>query len=183
MQPEPALVDALVRLLDAPDAHHEGAPPEAELVAPPIYGRWPVRRHTVPATQPRRLRELNVDPRHRAAAGLGAEVVRENQERYVDAAWKQVGTYWPPTACRTSLGSFSGSASACTPATSPRWGSTPSSRSPLRSTAASPWATECLHAGQGRHAAVGDRGSGAFAGWPPHRARCCGAPHAWPVVP
>ena len=90
--PEPTLVEALVRLLDAPDAHlAEGAPPEAEPVAPPIYGRWPVRRHTVPETQPRWLRELNVDPRHRAAAGLGADVVRENQERYVDAAWKQVG--------------------------------------------------------------------------------------------
>jgi hypothetical protein len=90
--PDPTLVEALVRLLDAPDAHlAEGAPPEAEPVAPPIYGRWPTRRHTVPASQPRWLRELNVDPRHRAAAGLGTEVVRANQERYVDAAWKQVG--------------------------------------------------------------------------------------------
>ncbi len=91
----PALVEALVRVLDAPNAHvAAGAPRDAEAVAPPIYGQWPARRHTVPATPnapPRWLRELNVDPRHRAAAGLGAQVVRENQERFVEAAWKQVG--------------------------------------------------------------------------------------------
>jgi hypothetical protein len=94
-EPAPALVDALVRVLDAPSEHLDGGAPDgAEAVAPPIYGQWPVRRHTVPATatdEPRWLRELNVDPRHRAAAGLGAQVVRENQERYVAAAWKQVG--------------------------------------------------------------------------------------------
>jgi len=90
--PAPAMVEGLVELLDAPSEHlGEGTPPEAEPVGPPIYGRWPARRHTVPASQPRWLRELNVDPRHRAAAGLGAEVVRANQERYVDAAWRQVG--------------------------------------------------------------------------------------------
>lgn len=90
--PDQDFVDALVELLDAPSAHVlEGASPDAEAVAPPIYGQWPVRQHTVPANLPRWLRELNVDPRHRAAAGLGAQVVRVNQERYVDAAWKQVG--------------------------------------------------------------------------------------------
>ncbi len=90
-----ALVDALVGVLDAPaEQLGGGAPDGAEAVAPPIYGQWPVRRHTIPATttaRPRWLRELNTDPRHRAAAGLGAQVVRENQERYVSAAWKQVG--------------------------------------------------------------------------------------------
>ncbi len=90
-----ALVEALIGVLDAPaEQLGGGAPDGAEAVAPPIYGQWPTRRHTIPATataRPRWLRELNADPRHRAAAGLGAQVVRENQERYVSAAWKQVG--------------------------------------------------------------------------------------------
>jgi hypothetical protein len=65
----------------------------AENVAPPIYGSWHARTHVVPAPgeQPKWLRDLNADPRHRAAAGLGTEVVKANQERYMDAAWEQVG--------------------------------------------------------------------------------------------
>ena len=34
---------------------------------------------------------MNLDPRARVAGGLGAEVVRENQEDIVDVAWQQVG--------------------------------------------------------------------------------------------
>ena len=49
-----------------------------------------VRQHTVPADQPRWLRELNLDPRSRAAAGLGAEIVRQNQEQFVQWCWEQV---------------------------------------------------------------------------------------------
>ena len=43
------------------------------------------------AGDPEWLRELNLDPRARAAAGLGAEVVRANQEDFMQAAWEQVG--------------------------------------------------------------------------------------------
>ena len=95
--PPPAdeLVDALIRVLDAPAEHIlDGAPDDAESVSPPIYGQWAVRQHTVPATptaRPRWLRDLNIDPRNRAAAGLGAQIVRENQERFVSASWQQVG--------------------------------------------------------------------------------------------
>jgi hypothetical protein len=34
---------------------------------------------------------LNLDPRHRVAAGFGTSVVQRNQEAYVEAAWQQVG--------------------------------------------------------------------------------------------
>ena len=34
---------------------------------------------------------LNLDPRYRAAAGLGARVVRANQEEYMRLAWEQIG--------------------------------------------------------------------------------------------
>lgn len=35
--------------------------------------------------------ELNLDPRHRTAAGIGTNVIKKNQEEYMDAAWSQVG--------------------------------------------------------------------------------------------
>ncbi len=65
----------------------------AENVGPPIYGSWHVRQHDVPESgqNPKWLRELNTDPRHRAAGGLGTEVVKANQEQFMDAAWEQVG--------------------------------------------------------------------------------------------
>ena len=34
---------------------------------------------------------VNLDPRYRAAAGLGARVVQANQEQYVRSAWEQIG--------------------------------------------------------------------------------------------
>ncbi|MGD6978837.1 hypothetical protein [Citricoccus sp. CH26A] len=37
------------------------------------------------------VRELNLDPRYRVAAAIGARVVRENQEHLVGAAWRQAG--------------------------------------------------------------------------------------------
>jgi len=65
----------------------------------PLYGRW----H---ALQKRLLRErdgsaispddnwvhdLNLDPRHRVAAGYGTRIVQQNQEECMDAAWRQLG--------------------------------------------------------------------------------------------
>lgn len=69
-------------------------PPPA--VGPPVYGQLAVgatatAANLVTATPPPWLRETNLDPRLRVAAGLGGEVVRQNQERYVEEAWKQVG--------------------------------------------------------------------------------------------
>ena len=85
-------VDALVEVLNAPAEHVvTGASPDAETVSPPIYGGWPVKVSELGAAVPRWLGELNGDPRHRAAAGLGTEVVRINQERFMHAAWTQVG--------------------------------------------------------------------------------------------
>ncbi|MBK5224232.1 MAG: hypothetical protein JJE52_15440, partial [Acidimicrobiia bacterium] len=87
-------VEKLVELVDSTaDAASGGTASDAEAVAPPIHGQWQADVHQIPdaGARPRWLRELNADPRHRAAAGLGAEVVRANQEAYVDAAWAQVG--------------------------------------------------------------------------------------------
>lgn len=63
----------------------------APTVAPPIYGAWHARKHLVDANEGRWLNDLNRDPRFRAAAGKGTEVVRANQETFMDACWAQVG--------------------------------------------------------------------------------------------
>ena len=44
-----------------------------------------------PDSRPAWPHELNLDPRQRAAGGLGARVVRKHQERYMKLAWEQVG--------------------------------------------------------------------------------------------
>jgi hypothetical protein len=66
------------------------------LLAPPIYGCWQAARHIVevspvaPATLTW-LDELNLDPRHRAVAGLGTAVIQSQQEQLMAAAWEQLG--------------------------------------------------------------------------------------------
>jgi hypothetical protein len=88
----PDAVRAQLRtVLDAAAAQASPGPaPAAATLGPPLYGEWHAGRHTVPADQPRWLRELNLDPRRRAAAGLGAEIVRQNQEQFVQWCWEQV---------------------------------------------------------------------------------------------
>jgi hypothetical protein len=61
--------------------------------APPIYGAWQagVERVDLPSVDPGWVPGINLDPRYRAAAGLGARVVRKNQDRYMQSAWGQIG--------------------------------------------------------------------------------------------
>lgn len=63
------------------------------VVAPPIYGCWHagVDRVDLPVTDPGWVPALNLDPRYRAAAGLGARAVRKNQDAYMRSAWGQIG--------------------------------------------------------------------------------------------
>jgi hypothetical protein len=58
------------------------------VLGPPLYGGTEQA-----ATQPDAgfLADLNLDPRYRAAAGLGAEIVRREQERLVARAWEALG--------------------------------------------------------------------------------------------
>jgi hypothetical protein len=59
------------------------------VVAPPFYGSGPSGATVVPGAG--WLRTVNDDPVSRAAAGLGAAVVRADQEALVAAAWDQAG--------------------------------------------------------------------------------------------
>lgn len=69
------------------------------LITPPLYGRWHAKMQRLLRDEAGNLlpqntnwvHDLNLDPRFRVAAGLGTHVVQQNQESYMDAAWKQVG--------------------------------------------------------------------------------------------
>ena len=69
--------------------------PDDPILTPPAYGRWhaDVARVADAASAPglEWLAELNADPRNRAAAGLGAQVVQARQEELMERAWAQVG--------------------------------------------------------------------------------------------
>ena len=64
------------------------------LVAAPLYGRayfvTPTLEAPAAGIAPSWKHQLNLDPRYRALAAVGAEVVRDNQEEYVRRAWDQV---------------------------------------------------------------------------------------------
>ena len=72
-----------------------GGVPQPPRVGPPIYGQLAAGANAslsnFETVGPPWLRKLNLDPRLRVAAGLGAEVVRRNQDRYMESAWRQVG--------------------------------------------------------------------------------------------
>ncbi len=64
------------------------------VVTPPLYGRaYMVTPALLPPTVAIATswkHTLNLDPRYRALAALGAQVVQDNQEEYVRRAWEQV---------------------------------------------------------------------------------------------
>ncbi|MEM7703302.1 MAG: hypothetical protein AAF251_15300 [Pseudomonadota bacterium] len=65
---------------------------EQPVLSPPLYGRWhALQDNGDPANRTDWFHTLNFDPRLRIAAGLGAEVVRRNQERLMAEAWRQLG--------------------------------------------------------------------------------------------
>lgn len=66
-------------------------PEEDPVVLPPLYGQWHADQKAVEENSPYWFQEVNLDVRYRIAAGLGARVVRENQNNFLEVAWKQVG--------------------------------------------------------------------------------------------
>ena len=60
-------------------------------VRPPMYGSTYTGASVVDAAATGWLAELNVDPAARVAAGVGAAVVRQQQDALVAAAWEQAG--------------------------------------------------------------------------------------------
>jgi hypothetical protein len=86
------LRDGLQQTLNAASRiSQQGGAATASPIGPPLYGEWHAKTHTVSPTAPAWFRDLNLDIRSRAAAGLGAEAVRGNQEALAQACWEQVG--------------------------------------------------------------------------------------------
>jgi hypothetical protein len=79
----------------ADDEQHTGLadPDDDPLVTVPLYGRWHafVERVAPFATDRTWINELNTDPRFRAVAGMGTQVIQQNQEDYMRRAWEQIG--------------------------------------------------------------------------------------------
>jgi len=106
--------DDLARLINLSDSYQSKTvqdthadpklPPELQgdadpLITPPLYGHWHANVERLLFDQdgsdlnPNRnwVHNLNLDPRFRVAAGFGTKVIQDNQEKYMEAAWKQVG--------------------------------------------------------------------------------------------
>ncbi len=97
---------AIAKLINLADDYSRSAPsavnPDGDpdpVVTSPLYGRWPalVNRvltaadgSTLPNDQDW-IHRLNLDPRFRVAAGLGTDVVQHNDQKYMAAAWQQIG--------------------------------------------------------------------------------------------
>ena len=79
----------------ADDEQHNGLadPDDDPLVTVPLYGRWHafVERVAPFATERTWINELNTDPRFRAVAGMGTQVIQQKQEDYMRRAWEQIG--------------------------------------------------------------------------------------------
>src|SRR5205085_8317576 len=102
--PKPnAVQEKLAAVINQPSADLVSRASDGDpIVAPPIYGRWHAARKkaflragdSTDVTKPLSdfwLDQLNLDPRHRTAAGLGARVAGDQQEAFMAAAWRQVG--------------------------------------------------------------------------------------------
>ncbi|MBZ9772621.1 hypothetical protein [Mesorhizobium sp. CO1-1-8] len=95
--PVPLQVD-LAAQANLPDTLIEAGDPDPT-IAPPLYGTWHAltrRLATDPLEQHEEdkldwVRRINLDPRFRAPAGFGTRIIQDQQERYMDAAWGQVG--------------------------------------------------------------------------------------------
>ena len=63
------------------------------VVTPPLYGHYQAALTGLPdeGQLPAWIQDLNLDPIHRAPAGLGTRVVQENQDQLVASAWDQLG--------------------------------------------------------------------------------------------
>jgi hypothetical protein len=95
--PRPLQIE-LAQLINLPDLYRAEGEPDP-IITPPLYGTWHAMtkrvlddRDGTPITPAETwVQRLNLDPRFRAAAGIGTRVVQDQQEKLVDAAWEQIG--------------------------------------------------------------------------------------------
>ncbi|MEM9150481.1 MAG: hypothetical protein AAGB19_08515, partial [Cyanobacteria bacterium P01_F01_bin.3] len=90
-----------IKAIPNADADAEPGPDPDPLITPPIYGRWHAKTqrlltdesgNDLPSTvNANWVHDINLDPPFRVTAGFGTEVIKQNQESYMDAAWGQIG--------------------------------------------------------------------------------------------
>jgi len=70
---------------------------EIRRVVPPVYGKWHFSRRLdvlkLDSNRRNWINQLNLDPRYRYVAGLGAQYVKEKQEELMQSAWEQLREY------------------------------------------------------------------------------------------
>lgn len=82
--------DDLARLLE--EEEQKTSDDEDPIVGPGTFGHVYVPKGSVRVDSPSWASELNLDPRHRAAAAVGVEVIRKNQDAYLEGAERQLGS-------------------------------------------------------------------------------------------
>jgi len=62
------------------------------VVGPPLYASFQTLRHQLSSQNDSQgwLNELNLDPRFRASAGLGTQIIQEQQDELMASAWQQL---------------------------------------------------------------------------------------------
>ena len=99
--PDPTQADSLAIIVNTPQENvvspvangSTNAAGRRIEVKPHMVGAWPAKKHQAAKSELAQhwVAGLNLNPRYRGAAGYGNEVVRQNQESFVDAAWDQIG--------------------------------------------------------------------------------------------
>ncbi len=92
------LQEDLTRLINLADDYQAAGDPDP-IITPPLYGTWHALMKRVVAERDGTtitpvenwVHRLNLDPRFRVAAGIGTRIIQDNQEKYMDAAWEQIG--------------------------------------------------------------------------------------------
>ncbi len=92
---------ALAEIINTPGAVATNSGSDQDpILAPPIYGCWQAASRRIeprpppspPADSPAAwLNELNLDPRNRAVAAMGTQVIQRQQEALMASAWAQLG--------------------------------------------------------------------------------------------
>lgn len=92
------LQEDLARLINLADDYQAAGDPDP-IVTPPLYGTWHALSKRVLKERDGSdilpndnwVHRLNLDPRFRVAAGIGTRVIQDGQEKFMDAAWEQIG--------------------------------------------------------------------------------------------
>jgi hypothetical protein len=100
------MIDLLNKRDGVQDLSYDGSsssPDNDPIIVPPTYGHWHALvsklnkgvetndDDPIDTSDSNWLHTLNLDPAHRASAGVGTKVIQENQDQYLATAWNQIG--------------------------------------------------------------------------------------------